>query len=279
MTISERRSIRQFGSWPAWLFLAAFLGLPLGALFVEALSEPASFERVVGDGLFGTAIRNTLLLGLISGALSTLVGVAIAIELSRQPESRRRVMMTLLGLPLAFSGLVIAFGFILAFGRAGLVTQLAAGLGADAARVGSWLYSVWGLGFAYAYYLVPRVALSLYPVFSNLDERPMQAARTLGASRLRAFWDTVVPEVLPSVITAATTVSALAMGTYGTALALVGTQLNILPLLLFARVSDGAADFPAAAAMSLILMGICMLVLAGGDLAARFHRRSSSRGA
>ena len=48
----------------------------------------------------------------------------------------------------------------------------------------------------------------------------------------------------------------------GTALALVGTQLNILPLMLFAQVSDGGTDLSVAAALSLILMALCVIVLA-----------------
>ena len=87
------------------------------------------------------------------------------------------------------------------------------------ARVGAWIYSATGLGFAYVYYLVPRVALSLYPVFANLDLRPMLAARTLGATRWRAFRDTVLAQVAPSVLANACLVAAIAMGTYGTALA------------------------------------------------------------
>ena len=259
--------MKRFGAWPAWIFMGLFFALPLAALLPEAFVDSgAAFGRVFADPLFLAAARNTIVLGLISGGLSALVGTAIAIELARQPESRRQWMMSLLGLPLAFSGLVIAYGFILAFGRAGFVTQLLAMLGADPAEVGSWIYSVGGLGFAYAYYLIPRVALSLYPIFANFDERPLLAARTLGASKLRAFMDTVVPEVAPSVFSSACLVAALAMGTYGTALALVGTQLNILPLLLLAKVSDGGADFSAAAAMSLVLMGICLVVLGVGDV-------------
>jgi putative spermidine/putrescine transport system permease protein len=272
--------MNRFGGIPAWIFLILFFGLPLLALAPEAFSDGgAAFGRVFEDPLFLGAIRNTVLLGLIAGGVSTIVGTAIAIELARQPEGRRHWMMTLLGLPLAFSGLVIAYGFILAFGRAGLVTQLLAELGADPARVGSWIYSVAGLGFAYAYYLIPRVALSLYPVFANLDDRPLWAARTLGASRSRAFWDTVVPEVVPSVLSSACLVAALAMGTYGTALALVGTQLNILPLLLLAKVGDGGGDFPAAAAMSLVLLGICVIVLGVGDvITSRREQESLERG-
>lgn len=256
--------------------MALFFLAPLVALLPEAFANGGSaFARLFADPLFYGALRNTLALGLIAGGLSALVGCCIAIELARQPETRRQWMMTLLGLPLAFSGLVIAYGFILAFGRAGFVTQLLAGLGADPAEVGSWIYSVSGLGFAYAYYLIPRVALSLYPVFANLDTRPQLAARTLGASRARAFWDTVVPEVAPSVLSSACMVAALAMGTYGTALALVGTQLNILPLMLLAQVSDGGSDFSLAAALSLVLMVVCVIVMGVGDVVTRKHERGA----
>jgi putative spermidine/putrescine transport system permease protein len=262
--------MKRWGALPTWVFLLLFFAAPLAALLPEALdNNGAAFGRVVGDALFWGALRNTLLLGTLAGLISALVGTCIAIELARQPAHRRQWMMTLLGLPLAFSGLVIAYGFILAFGRAGFVTQLLAMLGADPARVGAWIYNVWGLGFAYAYYLIPRVALSLYPVFANLDDRPSIAARTLGASPLRAFWDTVVPEVAPSVLSSACTVAALAMGTYGTALALAGTQLNILPLMLLSKVSDGGSDFSAAAALSLILMCICVFVMGIGDVVTR----------
>ena len=159
--------------------------------------------------------------------------------------------------------------------RGGCTQQLLAGLGGDPAVIGSWIYSVSGLGVAYAYYLIPRVALSLYPVFANLDLRPVQAARTLGASRARAFWDTVVPEVLPSVLSNACMVAAIAMGTYGTALALVGTQLNILPLMLLAQVSDGGSDFAVAAALSLVLMVVCVVVMGVGDVFTRRRERNA----
>ena len=272
--------MRRFGAWPAWAFMALFFAVPLAALLPEAFGEGGSaFGRLFGNPLFLGALRNTLGLGLAAGAISALVGTCIAVELARQPESRRQWMMTLLGLPLAFSGLVIAYGFILAFGRAGFVTQLLAGLGADPAVIGSWIYSVSGLGFAYAYYLIPRVALALYPVFANLDLRPAQAARTLGASKARAFWDTVVPEVMPSVLSNACMVAAIAMGTYGTALALVGTQLNILPLMLLAQVGDGGSDFAVAAALSLVLMVVCVIVMGVGDVFTRRRERGGAAGA
>ena len=267
--------IKRFGALPAWLFMALFLGAPLVALVPEAFSGGGlAFNQMWLDPQFFGAVRNTILLGIVSGVLSALVGTAIAIELARQSPKRRQLMMTLLALPLAFSGLVIAYGFILAFGRAGFVTQMLGLAGADTAAIGSWIYSVGGLAFAYAYYLIPRVSLQLYPVFANLDTAPTLAARTLGATPFQAWRHTVFPEVMPAIASSAFFVASVAMGTYGTALALVGTQLNILPLMLLAKVGDGGSDFAGAAAMSLVLMFICTLVLGAGNAFGRSRNRT-----
>jgi putative spermidine/putrescine transport system permease protein len=270
--------MQRFGSWPALIVLALFFVTPLLALVPEAGSNGGqAFLQLAADSLFWVGLRNTILLGVVSAVVSVIVGTAIAVELARQPAHRRSWMMTLLGLPLAFSGLVIAYGFILAFGRAGFVTQLLALVGADPAKVGSWIYTVGGLALAYAYYLIPRVALTIYPVFANLDVRPIEVARTMGASRVRASVDIILPEVFPSIFSAGCLVGAIAMGTYGTALALVGTQVNILSLLLYQKVSDGGSDFSSAAALSLILLMCCSIFMEIGDSVVRQRERKLRR--
>ena len=62
-------------------------------------------------------------------------------------------------------------------------------------------------------------------------------------------------------------------GAYGTALALVGTQVNILPLQLYSMISESGTDFPAAAALALILTAICSSVMAVGELVVAGHER------
>lgn len=268
-------SVQRWGAWPAWVMLTVFFVAPLGALVVEAAQGGVhTWTGVFADPLFLPAARNSLLLAVSAASLSTIIGVVLAIELTRRPRRQREWMLVLLGLPLAFSGLVIAYGFILAFGRAGVVTQVFAVMGADAAEVGAWIYSAPGLAFAYAYYLIPRVALTLYPVFANLDSRAIEAARTLGAPTWRAFCDVTLPEVAPSIFAAWCLVAAIALGTYGTALALAGTQINILPLLLFVKIGDGGADFAGAAALSLLLLGFCSIFLGCGDVFGRKRERS-----
>ena len=264
---------RRFGAVPAGLLLALFFALPLGALLVSAAEgNGAAFVRLAHDPLMVSALGHSLALAFAAGTVSLAVGLPLAMVLAGQPPQRRGWLLALLGVPLAFSGLVIAYGFILAFGRAGFVTSIVARLGADPATVGALIYTTAGLVAAYAYYLIPRVALMLYPAIANLDRRPIEAALTLGASPLRALFDVALRELWPSIAAAWCLVTSIALGTYGTALALAGTQINILPLLMYLKLSDGQTDFPQAAALSLVLMAVCTCVLALGECLARQRR-------
>ncbi len=279
---SPRRApdpIRRVGAWPAFAMLALFVGLPLSSLVAEVVTgEPGLLRRLWADPLFLPALRNTLLLGLATATVSLLAGAVLARAVARLAPRRRQLMLVLMGVPLTFSGLVIAYGFILAFGRAGFVTLLLAQAGADPAVVGQWIYTTGGLTLAYAYYLVPRVALILVPLFANLDRRPYDAALTLGAPPWRAWVDTDLRELAPSFVGVWCLIGAVAMGTYGTALALAGSQINILPLMVYLKISDGGSDFALASLLSLVLLGLCLLVLGLGEWATRGREAQLAHG-
>ncbi|KUY95885.1 ABC transporter permease [Burkholderia territorii] len=269
----QRGVLRRYGAMPAAALLALCFVLPLGALVGAAFEGGGrAFAAVFGDPLVADAIVRSLALAIGAGTLSVAVGVPVAFVLAGQSPARRRWSLVLLGVPLAFSGLVIAYGFILVFGRAGFVTMLLASLGADPTVVGGAIYSMPGLAFAYAYYLIPRVALMLYPALANLDRRPLEAALTLGARPWRAWVDVAWRELWPSIASAWCLVGAIALGTYGTALALAGTQVNILPLLMYLKLSDGQTDFSQAAVLSIVLTALCTCVLALGEGLARQRR-------
>ncbi len=257
-------------SLPGGACLVLFFLLPLGFVLAEAVSGGGGgFARLAARPEFWPGLRNTLALGLTAGALSLLVGLAVAYHLSRLGEGARTTLLFLIALPLTFSGLVVAFGFILAFGRAGFVTLSLRDLfGVDPIAFSAFVYSPAGLALAYSYYLIPRVVMLLLPVLVNFDASQLTAAESLGASRARAIRDVLLPQIAPTAVAAFCLVAAVAFGTYGTALALVGTQVNILPLQLFALVSDVNTDFAVTAALALLLTALCSVVMAVGEAAA-----------
>lgn len=269
----ERRARARRGGLLAALGLpgAACLGLffllPIGFVLGEAFNGGGgAFARLVERPEFWPGLRNTLVLGLSAGGISVLVGLAVAYHLSRLSERARTTLLFLIALPLTFSGLVVAFGFILAFGRAGFVTLgLRDLIGVDPVAFSAFVYSPAGLAVAYSYYLIPRVVMLILPVLVNFDAAQLTAAESLGASRARAVADVLLPQIAPTAFAAFCLVAAVAFGTYGTALALVGTQVNILPLQLFTLVSDVNTDFAVTAALALLLTALCSIVMALGE--------------
>ena len=252
---------------PGAVVFALFFLLPLAVVLIEATSDGgAAFSRVWNDKVFWNGLSGSILLGLAAPFFSLGVGVPVAIALARMSPGMRASLMVAISLPLTFSGLIVAYGFILLLGRAGFVTLLLAELGFDPAVVGGFIFSPVGLGLAYSYYLVPRVVLIVLPAVRNFDTVQLRAARSLGAGALRTLFDVLLPQIVPSLIAAFCLTSAVAVGAYGTALALVGTQVNILPLILYSKISETGTDLPSAAVISIVLMAICGCIIAFGEV-------------
>ena len=259
---------------PAALFLAAFFVLPVAGVGVDALREGSgAFVRVFALPAFWASLAGSLSLTLVAAGVSTAVGFAVALYLSRLPERRRTLYSLVIALPLTFSGLIVAYGFILGYGRAGFVTQLLGYAGFDPGAIGKALFTAWGLAFASSYYLIPRVVMGLLPVLVNFDRAQLQVAESLGATPGQALRQVLLPQVAAPLAAAFCLVAAVVCGAYGTALALVGTQLNILPLQLYSLISESGTDFPAAAALALMITAACASIMTVGEWFGTRHER------
>ncbi len=251
---------------PGAVMLGLFFLLPVGAVLIGAFTDGGSaFARLTADPVFWNGLRGTMVLGTVAPLFSLVVGFCVALALARFAPGVRTAALIAISLPLTFSGLIVAYGFILLLGRAGFVTLLLAKLGFDPAVIGGFIFSPVGLGLAYSYYLVPRVVLIVLPAIGNFDRNQVLASRSLGAGAFRTLIEVMLPQILPSLIAAYCLTAAVAIGAYGTALALAGTQVNILPLVLYSKISETGTDLPAASAASIVLVAICAVVVAIGE--------------
>lgn len=252
---------------PGVLLFGLFFVLPLSAILADAADDGGSaFGRLLDDPVFWNGLRGSLVLGTAAPAFSLVVGFLLAATLVRLKPRVRTAALFAISLPLTFSGLIVAYGFILVLGRAGFVTQLLALVGFDPATVGGLIFTPLGLGLAYSYYLIPRVVLIVLPALRNFDAAQLAASRSLGAGAVRTVVEVMLPQIMPSLVAAYCLTAAVAIGAYGTALALVGTQVNILPLVLYSKISETGTDLPSAAAISIVLVAICTLVIVLGEM-------------
>ena len=252
---------------PTAVLMLMFFVLPLLAVVKESfVGGGRAYVDFFSDPVFWRGLQGTLILGTAAPLFSVVIGFFVSNHLSKKTEKQRMSYMFAISLPLTFSGLIVAYGFILVFGRAGFITLLGEKLGLDPAYLSGFIYSPLGRGFAYSYYRIPRAVMIILPAILNFNHDQIVAARTLGASPFKAYLHIMIPQIMPALIAAFCLCSAVSIGAYGTALALVGTQVNILPLQLYSKISDSGSDFPSAAAMSVILMAVCILVMAISEI-------------
>ena len=260
---------------PSGIIFTLFFIVPLALLIIAALESPlATGARLLNEGLVFKSLITSVALSVSTALLSVIVGVVIAEFLYHQPERRRFFLLWLISLPLIFSGLIVAYGFILLLGRAGFITLTLASLGVDLAWFGRFVYTPHGLVLVYAYFLVPRVVLLMLPVVQGLNRRQLVMAESFGASRWQQIRDVYLPPLLPALISSWSLCAAVAFGAYGTALALTGSQINLLPLLLYSNISDAGSDMASVALLALLMMCCCLLLTLPGEW---IRRRSQHR--
>ena len=117
------------------------------------------------------------------------------------------------------------------------------------------------------------MVIGMLPVLVNFDRAQLAAAESVGATPSQAFRQILLPQVAGPLVAAFCLVAAVVFGAYGTALALVGTQLAILPLRLYSLISETGSDFPAAAALALLITAACSAFITAGEWVGSRHER------
>ncbi|EHM09223.1 ABC-type uncharacterized transport system, permease component [Thermanaerovibrio velox DSM 12556] len=250
-----------------FLLCLGFLLLPLGWTAWMSLTGPEglglqNYRRIWESPFLRQSFKNSVLISLWSSLWGTLLALGASMGIMRSPFRDR--MLSFCNTVSNFSGVPLAFAFIVILGTQGAFTILLRGLGI------SWdLYSNRGLGLLYTYFQLPLGILTLYPALEAVGQDLKEASRTLGASDGR-FWAKVgIPMLMGSIRGTFCLLFANAMGAYATAYALTSGNSNLVPLRISAMVAgDVFLDFNLASAMSSLLLIITLtataLALKGG---------------
>lgn len=198
--MSQNRNARALAALvgPSALFLCLFFLLPL--LFVLAQSfqgangtfTVAHYTTYLQSPRFLTIYGRTLKFGLMVTALSALVAYPASYALARMTTGRRSVLMSIVILPLMTSPVARTYAWIVILGRFGMINQLLRGLG-FIHQPAHLLYTQGAIVVGLAQLFLPLMVLSLVSAIENIPQDAEEAAMSLGASRLTAFFRVVVP--------------------------------------------------------------------------------------
>ncbi len=242
---------------PAFAFFAAFWLLPVARLVaLPAEKGWATYFVVLTDGRYLQSMVNTLVLSLAVTALTLVLGGAVGIYLARRRFVGRRALLSLLTLPLSFPGVIVGFFVILLGGRQGIVPSLGASIGLSGL---TFAYGLLGLFLAYLYFSLPRAIATYTAAAEAMDMQLEEAARALGASRLRITWDVWLPQLAPTSVATGAIVFATAMGAFGTAFTLA-SKYEVVPITIYNEFTN-YANFALAASLSIALGLVTWAVL------------------
>jgi len=214
---------------------------------------------------FGGVLGFSLMLAVLVAVCCVCIAFPFTYLLTRRP--RRVQTLWLVGLlsVLSLSEVIIGFAWSTLFSRTAGITNLFVAIGLMDKPV-ALLPTFGAVLTGMVYQALPYTILVLYPALVRLDPTLLEAARTLGASPIRAFFNVVAPALRNTIVATLIMVFVFALGSYLLPQILGRPQHWTLSVL----ITDQAiyqSNMPFAAAMavflvliSLALVGMMLLV-------------------
>ena len=163
------------------------------------------------------AVWLTLRLATLSTTLLLVIGTPVAWWLARTTSPLKGALGALVTLPLILPPTVLGFYLLVLLGPNGPLGQITQSLG-----LGLLPFTFPGLVVASMVYSLPFVVQPLQQAFAAIGPRPLEAAATLRASPLDAFFSVVLPLAKPGFITATILGFAHTVGEFGVVLMIGG---------------------------------------------------------
>lgn len=260
---------------PLWIAVVAMLVLVLAFEVVPAIyilvtgfQSDAGFTlenyMMVFTGHYYTqAIVNSVILSAVSSLFGIVIGTCAALCIRGMSEHATGRIVTILNMTTNYTGIPLAFAFIVLLGSNGVFTMILKNvMGINLYAQGFSLYSWFGITLVYVYFQIPLAIMLMYPAAASIKESLQEAASMLGASKGLFWWKVGIPVLFPSLLGGVCILFANALGAYATAYALVSGNKSIIAIAVANLVSGDVNPNPyLACALSTILGGILMVMV------------------
>ncbi len=257
-----RRTVDRILAGNAWLVFA-FLYLPILVLIALSFNDNTRvgvwtefsfrwYGEMFGHTRIMSALRTSILVALMSTAVSTVLGTAAALSMERFRYRGQRAFDGLLYLPVIIPDITMAVMLLLFFVQAFDIVLLVTGVGLSRG-VGTII-------LAHIAFNISFVALVVRARLAGLDSRLEEAAADLYASRWQAFRRVTLPLIAPGVAGGALLALTLSLDDVVIAEFVSGAGTTTLPVYVFGAVRRGVSPLINAVSV-LMLVGSILLVV------------------
>lgn len=203
------------------------------------------------------AILLTLKLAATVTLLLLIIATPIAWWLARTHSWLKGPVGALVALPLVLPPSVLGFYLLLAMGPQGFLGRTLSALGIEALP-----FTFGGLVVASVFYSLPFMVQPIQNAFENIGDAPLEAAATLRASPIDAFFTVALPLALPGFLTASILTFAHTVGEFGVVL-MIGGNIPGATRVVSVQIYDfvEAMEYDNAHRLSLIMLVFAFAVL------------------
>ncbi|HEX5500059.1 MAG TPA: ABC transporter permease, partial [Thermomicrobiales bacterium] len=230
----------------------------------------ANYQQVFGKRIYFDAYLTSIWLSvstvLIAVALAYPAAYAVAFVV---PPRWQRACMIAMIIPFWTNYLVRAYAWQLVLANNGLINYvlLKTGLRTEPVKI---LYTHVATRIGLVHFLVVLLTLALYTRMESIDRNLLEAAHDLGANRLRAFFEVIVPLTRGAAITGVMFIFVLAFADFISPAVLGGQTRRVFPQLVVDAIQNDV-NYPLAAAFATVMVATILLVV---GVLSRFQSRA-----
>lgn len=260
---------------PASLLVLMFLVLPMllmlrysfnsfvpGKFMVEAVTAE-NYVKLATDPYYRHVLGLTLTVSASVTVLTLIVGWPVAQFLARTQSRHKGLLLLAVILPLFMGNAVRAAGWMVAFGREGLVNRLLQAVGLIDAPL-QIMFTPTAVIIGIVAVNLSYVVLTLSSVIEGIDRRAEEAASSLGATPFETWRLVTLPLALPGLLAAGVLSFILSMNAYATPVLLGGPSFQMMAPVVADQVLQ-RANWPFGASLGFVLMLVTLGLTAGAN--------------
>jgi sulfate/thiosulfate transport system permease protein len=244
------------------LYLSLMVLLPLAAVVVESTDGGmGAFWDSVSSPQAVAALKLTVITSLIVVVVNGFFGTVLAWVLVRDEFPGKGAVNAVIDLPFALPTIVAGLTLLTLYGND-------SPFGIDIA------FTKTAIVFALCFVTLPFVVRAVQPLLIEMDQEMEEASTSLGASSFTTFRRIILPNLLPGIMAGVTLAFARALGEFGSLVLLAGGipfQTEMASVFIRSQIESG--NIAGAAAVSVVLLAVSLLLLFALSMIQRFNRR------
>ena len=187
------------------------------------------------------ALKNSLILGVLSCFCAGVIGTIGAVGMARMNYKTKGIMEYVSMLPIMIPEIILGMVFLAFFSAISLP------------------FGMTTLVIAHTTFCIPYIYMMVKARLVGMDPTLLEAARDLGASEIRAFWDITLPLIMPAVASGSLFAFAMSFDDVVISVLVTNSRINTLPIKVFSRIKFGVS--PEINALSTIMLSVTLIII------------------